>query len=173
MDLSKASLHLQWFKPVLDGFAWGLLAMMLHEVGHLLAALAVGIKVKSVALRWKGLCTVREAGPPDKNLLVSLAGPFANVLLLLLWPMSHRFGVANICFAAVNLLPINGSDGDRALTCLELIREQSSNHAEVSSECAGVPADSAHHEATTAEPASILMPRKSSLPVPSSGNRST
>lgn len=132
MGSGTASLQLQWFRPVLDGFLWGLLAMVLHEAGHLLAALALGIRVKSVALRWKGLCTVREAGPPDKNLLVSLAGPFANVLLLLLWHLSPRFGLANICFAAVNLLPINGSDGERALDCLHLMREQNSNRAPVS-----------------------------------------
>jgi Zn-dependent protease len=132
MEFGKASLHLQWFQPVFEGFLWGLLAMVLHEAGHLLAAAALGIRIKSVALRWKGLCTVREAGPPDKNLLVSLAGPCANVLLLLVWPLSHRFGLANICFAAVNLLPINGSDGDRALTCLEMMREQSSHRAPVS-----------------------------------------
>ena len=132
MELGLASLHLQWFRPVFDGFLWGLLAMVLHEAGHLIAAVVVGIRIKSVALRWKGLCTVREAGPPDKNLLVSLAGPCTNVLLLLLWPMSHRFGLANICFAVVNLLPINGSDGERALDCLELMREQNSSRTPVS-----------------------------------------
>jgi Zn-dependent protease len=132
MELGTSSLHLHWFRPVFDGFLWGLLAMVLHEAGHLVAAVALGIRIKSVALRWKGLCTVREAGPPDKNLLVSLAGPFVNLLLLLLWPLSHRFGLANVCFAAVNLLPLSGSDGERALDCLDLMREQSSNRAPIS-----------------------------------------
>jgi Zn-dependent protease len=126
MQMAGASLHLVWFYPVFQGFVLGLLAMLLHEAGHLLAALALGIKIKSVALRWKGLATVREAGPPDKNLLVSLAGPFTNVLLLLLWHWSPRFGLANLCFAAVNLLPINGSDGDRALNCLEIMQSEGS-----------------------------------------------
>jgi Zn-dependent protease len=129
MDLGKTFDFLEWFRPILQGFFWGLLAMVLHEVGHLLAALMLGLKIKSVALRWKGLCTIREAGPPDKNLLVSLAGPFANVLLLALWHWLPRFGIANICFAAVNLLPISGSDGDRALTCIEMMRGESSRAA--------------------------------------------
>lgn len=127
MPAGSGFLHLGWFYPVFQGFCLGLLAMLLHESGHLLAAAALGLKIKSVALRWKGLATVREAGPPDKNLLVSLAGPLTNILLLLLWHWSPRFGVANLCFAAVNLLPINGSDGDRALTCLELMKGQGSS----------------------------------------------
>jgi Zn-dependent protease len=127
--LAKAFEFFEWFRPVFQGFFWGLLAMVLHEIGHLVAALALGLKIKSVALRWKGLCTIREAGPPDKNLLVSLAGPLSNVLLLACWHWSPRFGVANICFAAVNLLPINGSDGDRALSCLAMMRGKSSRAA--------------------------------------------
>jgi hypothetical protein len=119
-------LHLRWFHPVFQGFLLGLLAMVLHEGGHLAAAVVLGVKIKSIALRWKGLATIREAGPPGKNLLVSLAGPFTNVLLLLAWHWSPRFGLANLCFAAVNLLPINGSDGDRALNCLELMRANGS-----------------------------------------------
>jgi Zn-dependent protease len=127
MAAEGASLHLGWFYPVFQGFILGLLAMVLHEGGHLLAALALGIKIKSVVLRWKGLATVREAGPPIKNLLVSLAGPLTNALLLLAWHWSPRFGLANLCFAAVNLLPINGSDGDRAWSCLELMRGNASS----------------------------------------------
>jgi Zn-dependent protease len=129
MQFGNTSFHLGWFQPVFQGFFLGLLAMALHEAGHLLAAVALGLRIKSVTLRWKGLCTVRESGPPDKNLLVSLAGPLTNVLLLLFWHWSHRFGIANICFAVVNLLPINGSDGDRALTCLELMHGGSSRPA--------------------------------------------
>lgn len=129
MELGKTFVFFEWFRPILQGFFWGLLAMVSHEVGHLVAAFALGIKIKSVAFRWKGLCTIREAGPPDKNLLVSLAGPFTNVLLLAFWHWLPCFGIANICFAVVNLLPINGSDGDRALTCIEMMHGESSRAA--------------------------------------------
>jgi Zn-dependent protease len=69
---------------------------------------------------------VREAGSPMKNLVVSLAGPLTNVaLLLLFWHASPTFTLANLCFAVCNLAPVKGSDGDRALRCLEELQKQS------------------------------------------------
>ena len=102
----------------------GLLAMALHETGHLLTSLMVGVKVKGIGLRMKGIYIVREAGTPVKNLLVSLAGPLTNVaLLLLFWHASETFVLANMCFAVCNLAPVKGSDGDRALDCLLLMQK--------------------------------------------------
>lgn len=108
---------LVWFLPFFQGLFLGILAMALHEAGHLLTALAVGVRIKSIGFRWKGLYTVREAGPPAKNLLISLAGPTVNLVLILCWHWSHNFGMANLCFSLVNLLPLRGSDGERALKC--------------------------------------------------------
>ena len=116
---------LAWFYPVFQGLLLGIIAMAFHEAGHLLAAPLVGIKIKTIGLRWKGLYTVREAGPPAKNLLVSLAGPAANVALLACWHWSHNFGLANLCFSFFNLLPLEGSDGDRIWQCWrEMKRER-------------------------------------------------
>ena len=114
---------LQWLYPILEGMLIGLLAMFLHECGHLLAATALGVKVKSVAFHWKGLCTIRESGPPLKNLLISLAGPFVNFALVLTWQSSMVFGLANLCFGFFNIVPIEGSDGDRALKCWEQMKK--------------------------------------------------
>lgn len=110
-------LFVKWFFPVFQGLLLGVLAMTLHEAGHLLAALAVGIKVKNVGFCWKGMYTVREPGPAAKNVLVSLAGPMVNVVLMFTWHWSPTFGLANLCFALCNLLPIEGSDGERILSC--------------------------------------------------------
>lgn len=110
-------LILQWLYPVFQGVITGLLAMILHEGGHLLAAHLLGVRVKSVTFQWKGLCTIREAGPPAKNLLISIAGPFVNATMMLTWHWSPIFGLANACFAFFNILPIVGSDGERALRC--------------------------------------------------------
>lgn len=120
-------LGLHWFYPFFEGVVLGLVAMVLHEVGHLLAALALGVKIKSVGMRWKGLYTVREAGPPGKNMLVSLAGPFTNILLILCSPWCPVFGLANFCFALGNLLPIEGSDGERAFRCWRAMRDKGSS----------------------------------------------
>jgi Zn-dependent protease len=110
----------------------GLLAMAIHECGHLLAASALGVRIKSVGLHWKGLFTVREAGPPMKNLLISIAGPFVNCALILTWHSSPIFGLANVCFAIFNILPIEGSDGVRAVKCWEQMKETSGRYAKSS-----------------------------------------
>lgn len=122
-------LHLiwqHWLLPTLEGVFLGLVAMALHEAGHILMARAVGIKVRRVGLSWQGMFTVREPGPPAKNLLVSFAGPLVNLLLMALWPWLPLFSLANLCVGACNLLPIRGSDGDRMLTCWSEMREAAS-----------------------------------------------
>jgi Zn-dependent protease len=121
------TLILQWFFPVFEGCFLGLLAMALHEAGHLLAATALGLKVKAIGFNRKGLYTVREAGSPAKNLIVTLAGPATNILLFLLWPLVPMFSVANLCFIFANLLPIEGSDGERALKCWRDWRQMTSS----------------------------------------------
>jgi len=115
---------LAWLYPFFEGLLLGIIAMAFHEAGHLLAAPLVGIKIKTIGLCWKGLYTVREAGPPWKNLLVSLAGPAVNVALLACWHWSHNFGLANLCFSFFNLLPLEGSDGDRIWQCVRQIRRE-------------------------------------------------
>jgi Zn-dependent protease len=121
---------LAWLFPFFQGLMLGVIAMAFHEAGHLIAAPLVGIKIKTIGLKWKGLYTVREAGPPAKNLIVSVAGPLTNMALLLFWPLSHRFGLANLCFLFFNILPIEGSDGERIWTCWRAIkRERRSNSA--------------------------------------------
>jgi len=93
----------------------GVLAMVLHEAGHLLAAWATGVRVKRVAWRMKGMCIVRETGTPMQNLAIALAGPLTNLLLMAV--PSSTFRVANLCMLVCNLAPVRNSDGDRVLSC--------------------------------------------------------
>jgi Zn-dependent protease len=114
----------EWFFPFFQGLGLGVVAMVFHEAGHLIAAPMAGVKIKTVGLTWKGLYTVREAGSPKQNIIVSLAGPFANLALLALWPLSHKFGLANLCFAFFNILPIEGSDGERVWKCWRALKRE-------------------------------------------------
>jgi Zn-dependent protease len=125
---------LAWFIPFFQGLLLGVIAMLFHEAGHLVTAPLVGIKIKTVGLRWKGLYTVREAGPPDKNLIVSLAGPLVNLALLATWHWSFRFGLANLCFTFFNLLPIEGSDGERAWKCWRAIKREKAQKLQTAQE---------------------------------------
>lgn len=91
---------------------WIFLVIALHETGHILTSWALGVKVHSIGLNWKGLYNRRERGTLEQNVLISLAGPGLNILLgLLFWHTS--FGLLNLVFGIVNLLPIRGSDGWR------------------------------------------------------------
>ena len=119
-------LFAHWIFSLAGTMFLGVAAMVLHEFGHLVTSLMVGIKVKSVGMCMKGMYIVREAGSPMKNMLVSLAGPLTNVaLILLFWHVSTTFALANLCLAICNLAPVRGSDGDRAWTCFEQMQRES------------------------------------------------
>lgn len=114
-----------WFVSLAGTLFLGLSAMILHEFGHLVTSLMVGIRVKSVGMCMKGMYVIREAGSPMKNLLISLAGPLTNVgLILIFWGHSPKFVLANLCLAICNLAPIRGSDGDRVLRCIEQMQRE-------------------------------------------------
>jgi stage IV sporulation protein FB len=92
----------------------GIPAMLLHELGHIAAALVCGVKVKKVGLSRTGLYTVREAGPRWANLCVSLAGPLTNLLLAIAFrDLLPGFAWVNLIACGYNLLPIPNSDGRR------------------------------------------------------------
>jgi Zn-dependent protease len=92
----------------------GLLAIILHEAAHIVSARSFGITVKRVGVSWKGVYIVRESGPPMANMITTLAGPFMNLLLACAWPISHEFALMNLLLGLSNLIPIAGSDGQRA-----------------------------------------------------------
>jgi Zn-dependent protease len=119
------SARLEWFFPFFQGLLVGLAAMFLHEGGHIATAIGLGVKVKKVGIQWnKGVYTVREKGPLNKNLLIALAGPLTNVLLIPTCYWSPMFGLANFCYAIANLLPVEGSDGSRILGCWQEMRKK-------------------------------------------------
>ena len=117
-------LHLRWYFPVFQGTGLGLIAMVFHEAAHIAAAMALGIRVKRVGMGWKGMYTVREPGTPGQNLPISLAGPLMNLLLILSWHWFPTFGLANLCCGVVNLLPIQGSDGERVKRCWQQMHKK-------------------------------------------------
>jgi Zn-dependent protease len=113
-----------WLGPFVNGVGLGVIAMLLHECGHLLTAFALGVRVKKVGIRWnKGLYTVREQGSAHQNLLIALAGPFVNMLMISAGHSVPSFALANFCYALANMLPIEGSDGYRVAMCWRQLRQ--------------------------------------------------
>ncbi len=100
--------------------------VLLHELFHLFAALFLRVPVKSVILMPFGMTLRLSAGvikKPYKEILVALAGPFANCLMiavfLLFMPIDNLNGqlflIANAAILCLNLIPVPPLDGGRVL----------------------------------------------------------
>lgn len=90
-----------------------LMHIVIHEIGHVVAAYAAGSKVKKIGFSRKGLYIVRSpAATPLLNALVSFGGPAINImtgLLFLAYYVPHAPLPMYIGF--FNLLPFPESDG--------------------------------------------------------------
>lgn len=132
------------WRDALDGLVYfsALAAIIvLHELGHALAARRYGIKTRDITLLPIGGLARLERMPdkPAQELVVALAGPAVNVVLagvlyvllaasgrlatieeLLRWEASmlNRLMLANVFLAIFNMLPAFPMDGGRVLRAL-------------------------------------------------------
>ncbi len=97
-------------------------AVCVHEMGHLLAILLSGGQVDGIQVTPFGLMIARRERicSAQTDLLILLAGPFANLLFGLLFfqhplPGIAAFAADNLSFCLMNLLPVRPLDGGRAL----------------------------------------------------------
>jgi Zn-dependent protease len=95
------------------------IALALHEAGHVVVARALGVRVKRIGFGWRGPFIVRESGEPKANLCIAIAGPLTNVLsAVLFWTAAPTFAIISLVLGLSNLIPIEGSDGSRAWTAM-------------------------------------------------------
>ena len=103
--------------------------VLLHELGHSLTALALGIPVRQITLYPIGGIAGIEHLPknPRIELLVTIAGPAVNIslagifgILYAFWPGAFLFQllVINLILGVFNLLPGFPMDGGRILRAL-------------------------------------------------------
>lgn len=99
---------------------WALLACLLHELGHVAAAYALGGRAERLRLSIVGAELAFDYKQPLSYLrdsLVALAGPLSN---LLVGTAAFRLGayllaILSLGLGAFNLLPIQPLDGGRVL----------------------------------------------------------
>jgi hypothetical protein len=92
-----------------------LLALVLHECGHVLACYAVGLKVRKVGICLKGPYTRRQAGTPIQNFVVTASGPLVNFLALFLFRFFPTFAFVSFVVLLIQLIPLKIADGPRAV----------------------------------------------------------
>ena len=121
------------FSALGEGAILGLLAALLHEMGHLAAMVGVGMPPREIRLNPFGVDLVKQETTGrsyGKEVLVSLAGPLANGLACFFCLLGRRLGwwegdgwlMANAALGLMNLLPIEALDGGQALFSLLLLR---------------------------------------------------
>lgn len=100
-------------------------AVCAHEAGHLFAILLSGEKVDGIRITPFGLIIQRRDRicSYGKDLLILLAGPFANLVCGLLFlghpsPALAAFAASSLSFCLINILPVSSLDGGRALEIL-------------------------------------------------------
>ncbi|WP_203246797.1 site-2 protease family protein [Sporosarcina beigongshangi] len=102
------------------------LSLLIHEAGHLIAAYATGMRVRSCIIMPYGgelVISNRQLEPRRNRLIVALGGPLATVLLLgfALWipfPGDDQVVRIQLVLLALNLLPILPLDGGQAICAL-------------------------------------------------------
>ncbi|MCZ2258407.1 site-2 protease family protein [Sporosarcina sp. G11-34] len=102
------------------------ISLLLHELGHLIAAKLTGMRVRScIIMPYGGEIVIpgRLLAPKKDRLLVALGGPIATIILLLLslfisFPGGDLFVRIQLGLLLLNLLPILPLDGGQALVAL-------------------------------------------------------
>jgi Zn-dependent protease len=109
----------------MDIIANAILAIGLHELAHLAAARAIGVRIYQVGISRRGPFVRRDPGSAWQNLMITLAGPSINLLgALLLCRISSGFALSNLVLGITNLIPFPSSDGSRALSLLTTMRNR-------------------------------------------------
>lgn len=102
------------------------ISLLIHEAGHLIAAYATRMRVRSCIIMPYGgelVISNRQLEPRRNRLIVALGGPLATVFLLgfALWipfPGDDQVVRIQLVLLALNLLPILPLDGGQAICAL-------------------------------------------------------
>ncbi len=102
-------------------------SLLLHELGHLAMAQALGVRVKAIGMCLKGAYVRRQRSPVARTeMLIAASGPLANVLLYLWFRDGNMVlrwvALMNLVLAGSNLIPIQGTDGARICESLQMLR---------------------------------------------------
>jgi stage IV sporulation protein FB len=124
-----------YFTKQIETYSMIMLFAILHEFGHLLAGLLLGMKPEKMEIRPYGISISFKLTPKDynkkikygnqlelKKIIVALAGPITNVIIMMivLQMNTNIFSIlmilySNLLLILFNLLPIYPLDGGRII----------------------------------------------------------
>lgn len=98
-----------------------MLFALLHEIGHLLAGVLLGLKVKSINIMPFGISINFEDYSDKyiiKKIIIAIAGPLVNLIIVILgicndWDKDIIY--SNVLIGLFNLIPLYPLDGGRIL----------------------------------------------------------
>jgi stage IV sporulation protein FB len=136
MKIKNAKIHFTFLilivLSIIFGFWLQLLTayavMVIHETAHILAAGFFEIKINKIEVLPFGVMIQLDGDltkNPKQEIIISLAGPISNVIVMLLclWCNAPTFFMlSNATIAAINLLPVLPLDGGRALKASLIMR---------------------------------------------------
>lgn len=104
-------------------FALTFIFILLHELGHLVTGITIGLKVKKINIHISGLSVEFENYGKQRNankIVLDIAGPLINIIALVIAIIIKQEEIAyiNLLLAIVNLLPIYPLDGGQILRTL-------------------------------------------------------
>lgn len=101
-------------------FAITFICIFLHELGHAITGIILGLKIKKININILGLSIEFENYGKARNknrIFVDMAGPLVNIVFLIIASILEEEIIAyiNLILAIINLLPIYPLDGGRIL----------------------------------------------------------
>ena len=93
----------------------GILAAIVHEICHYLAATVFRVRIRGMRIGIGGMLMHMEPMPAGKEFAIAMAGPAGSLLLTLFlrrWPELAVYGMIQGLY---NLIPVYPLDGGRAL----------------------------------------------------------
>ena len=113
----------------------GLLAAILHELGHILVYCIQQRHLPVIEVTMTGFCmrTAGERLSPHQRLVLAAAGPAVNLVLARVWAArlaqaatirGSAFWAANLLTGLFNLLPVPPLDGAQMAACIWMLWRQ-------------------------------------------------
>lgn len=105
----------------LDTFLIYYVFVIMHEIGHILIALALKVDIPEITLLPVGINAKYESEISIlRELIIALAGPVASFLFYKILN-NEMYAFFNIVIALINLIPVFPFDGGKILKCLLIL----------------------------------------------------